>query len=153
IDIASKSRGQTRVAALDMLARERPSDAALGQLLTDSLRSGRREEASYAANVLARIGSDSARQALLGALSSKDKELASVAAASLGQFAMTDSLKSALLSASQSNPEVKQQVMSHLLSAGDPDGLRFAEEILSDQDSGGANAAIWALASAGTPEA
>src|SRR5262245_56795674 len=116
IDIASKSHGQTRVAALDMLARERPSDAALGQLLADSLRSGRREEASYAANVLARIGNDGARQALLGALSGKDKELASVVAASLGQFAMTDSVKTALLSASQSNPEVKQQVMNQLLS-------------------------------------
>ena len=50
----------------------------MNQLLPDSLFSGRRDEASYAANVLGRIGTDGARQALVAALSGKDKELATV---------------------------------------------------------------------------
>ena len=47
--IAGKTRGNTRVNALDLLAQSRPSDPALAQLLSDSLFSGRRDEASYAA--------------------------------------------------------------------------------------------------------
>ena len=68
LDIAGKSRGQTRVSALDMLAQSRPADPAVGQLLRDSLFSGRRDEARYAASVLGRIGTEEARQALIAAL-------------------------------------------------------------------------------------
>jgi HEAT repeat protein len=136
-----------------MLAQSRPGDAGLGQLLNDSLFSGRHDEASYAANVLGRIGTEGARQALVSALSGKDKELASVAAAALGQLGMTDSVKTALLSAAQASPDVKQQVMNQLLQAGAPEGLRFAEELLNGKDPSSASSAVWALASAGTPEA
>jgi HEAT repeat protein len=66
---------------------------------------------------------------------------------------MTDPVKTALMSAAQSSPEVKQQVMGQLIQAGDPDGLRLAEDLLNVPDGSAANAAVWALASAGTPEA
>jgi HEAT repeat protein len=103
--------------------------------------------------VLARRGSDSARQALVGALGGKDKDLATIAAASLGQLGLTEPVKTALLSAAQANPDVKQHVMGQLLQAGDPDGMRLAQDMLGDTEGNGANAAIWALASTGTPEA
>ena len=66
--------------------RAHPSDPAVGQLLSDSLFSGRREEAQYAAGVLGRIGTEDARQALVAALSGKDATLAAAAASALGQI-------------------------------------------------------------------
>src|SRR5262249_8858966 len=81
LDIAGKSRGQTRVTALEAIAQARPGAPGLHQLLTDSLRSGRRDEASFAASTLGRLGTDSARQALVDALAGRDAEVASVAAA------------------------------------------------------------------------
>jgi HEAT repeat protein len=152
VDIAGKSRGQTRVSALELLARSRPGDAGITQLLTDSLRSGRRDESNYAASVLGRLGTEPARQALVAMLSSKDKDLANMAAASLGELGMTDSTKSALVAAARTSPEIKQQVMGQLLQAGDPDGMRFAEELLRDGESA-ASTAVYALINVGTPEA
>src|SRR5262249_31209104 len=64
LDLAGKARGQTRVSALEMLAQAHPGDPAVGQLLSDALFSGRRDEATYAANVLGRMATEDARQAL-----------------------------------------------------------------------------------------
>src|SRR5205085_10249004 len=80
--------------------------------------------------------------------------LAATAAGALGQMGMNDQVKSALLAASRDNPQVKLQVMNQLVSAGAPEGLRLAEEMLGDtKDSSAANSAVWALAQQGTPEA
>ena len=152
VDIAGTSRGQTRVSALDALAQARPGDPGVTRLLHDSLFSGRREEGSYAASVLSRLGTEPARQILLSALSGKSSDLAEQAAAALLGHGMTDAVKTALLSAAQTNPAIKRQVMDELIQAGDREGLRFAEDLLSHPDPR-ATSAIYALAAAGTPEA
>ncbi|TMQ15710.1 MAG: hypothetical protein E6J90_25125 [Deltaproteobacteria bacterium] len=152
VDIAGTSRGQTRVSALDALAQARPGDPGVTRLLHDPLFSGRREAGSYAASVLSRLGTEPARQILLSALSGKSSDLAEQAAAALLGHGMTDAVKTALLSAAQTNPAIKRQVMDELIQAGDREGLRFAEDLLSHPDPR-ATSAIYALAAAGTPEA
>jgi HEAT repeat protein len=153
LGVASQARGQTRVQALEVLAQSHPSDPSVGQLLTDSLFSGRHEEAQYAAGVLGRIGTEDARQALVTALTGKDANLAAAAANALGQVGMTDSVKAALMSAAQQSPLVKTQVMQQLVQSGAPEGLRLAEELLTSKDTPGASQAVWALAQNGTADA
>jgi len=155
VDIAGKSRGHTRVSALEMLAQSRPGDAALDQLLNDSLFSGRRDEASYAASVLGRVGTEQARQSLITALTGDDKELAAAAAGALGQVGLTPTVKTALLAAAQKNPQVKMQVMHQLINAGAPEGFRIAEEMLNatGKDAAQASNAIYALANSGSADA
>jgi HEAT repeat protein len=104
--------------------------------------------------VLGRVGTDDARQALITALTGKDKELAAAAAGALGQMGMTDATKAALLGAARDNPGVKMQVMQQLLQSGAPEGLRLAEEVLTAKDSSGmASSIVWQLANLGTAEA
>jgi HEAT repeat protein len=156
VGVAGKTRGQTRVSALDVLAQARPSDPAIGQLLSDSLFSGRPEEARYAASVLGRIGNEDARQSLIAALSDKDKGVAAAAAAALGQAGLGEGVKSALLTAAQGNPSIKMTVMMQLLQGGAPEGLRLAEELMESKPEHGRHAArsvVMALARQGTPEA
>ena len=74
-----------------------PAIPAVNQMLADMMFSGRNNEQSYAAQLLGRTGTEDARQALLTALTGKDKSLASIAASSLSQMGMTDQVKSALL--------------------------------------------------------
>ncbi len=152
VDIAGKTRGNTRVNALDLLANARPSDPAVSQLLSDSLFSGRRDEANYAAMVLGRIGTQDARDALISALRGNDKDLAGVAASTLGNMGMNEQVKSALIAAARENPAVKAQVMQQLVQSGAPEGLRFAQEMLDSKDPN-AVSAIYALAGQGTEAA
>lgn len=152
VDIAGKTRGQTRVGALDMIALARPTDPALAQLLSDSLFSGRRDESGYAANVLGRMGTDDARQALIAALGDKDKQLVHAAASALSQAGLTPQVKTALLAAAQHDPQMKAQIMNQFLHAGAPEGIRLAEEVLNGDTPGAAHSAIYALAQMGTPE-
>src|SRR3569623_3473596 len=119
---AGGTRGQSRVQALALLAQAHPTAPAVGQLLSASLFSGRREEAQYAAGVLGRIGTEDARTALVSALPGNDANLAAAAAGALGQLGMTDQVKTALMSAAQSNPQVKTQELQQLVQAGSPEG-------------------------------
>ena len=104
VDIAGKTHGMSRVQSLELVARAHPSDATVGQMLADSLFSGRRDEAQYAAGVLGRMNTEDSRTALMAALTGKDKELAQTAAMTLGNTGMTESVKTALMSAAQSSP-------------------------------------------------
>ena len=88
--------------------------------------------------MLGRIGTEDARQALIAALTGKDKELAAAAAGALGQVGMTDQVKSALLVGGAAQPAVKMQVMQQLVQAGAPEGMRFAEEMLNSKEPGAA---------------
>ena len=153
IDIAGKSRGTTRITALEMLSQKRPGDPVLEALLADSLFSGRRDESTFAAAVLGRIGTEQARQTLLTALQGNDKQLAMAAAGALGQSAMTDTVKTALLAASRENPAMRAQVMHQLINAGAPEGMRLAEEVLGGKDAAAASSVIYALAANGSSEA
>ncbi len=153
IEIAGKSRGTTRIMSLEVLSQRRPGDPVLEALLADSLFSGRRDESSFAANALGRIGTEQARQTLITALQGGDKQLAMAAAAALGQGSMTDSVKSALLAASRDNPALKNQVMHQLINAGAPEGMRLAEEVLNGKDASAASSVIYALAANGSSEA
>ena len=106
--------------ALDMLAQVAPGRSrAVGQLLSDSLFSGRRDEASYAASVLGRIGTEDARQALIAAL---DRQGQGPRRRRRGRARpdRPDRLRSrrALLSAARDNPHVKMQVMKQLVQRG-----------------------------------
>jgi len=153
LDIAGKSRGTTRITALEMLSQRRPGDPVLEALLADSLFSGRRDESTFAASVLGRIGTEQARQTLITALQGSDKQLALAAAGALGQQAMTETVKSALLAASRDNPALKNQVMHQLINAGAVEGMRLAEEVLNGKDAGAASSVIYALAANGSTEA
>ena len=153
IDIAGKSRGPSRVAALDLLAAKRPTDPALEALLADSLFSGRRDEATYAASVLGRLNTEQSRTTLITALQGSDKQLALAAAGALGQTAMTDRVKSLLLAAARDNDQIKMQVMHQLINAGAPEGLRLADEVLSGKDGAHAAGVIHAIAQMGGAEA
>ena len=86
--------------------------------------SGRNSDQNYAAQLLGRSGTEDARQALITALTGKDKSLAAVAASALSQMGMTDQVKSALLAAANDDPGVKQQVMQQLVRAGVLKGVR-----------------------------
>ena len=74
--------------------------------------------------MLGRIGTEDARQALITALTGKDKELAAAAAGALGQMGMTDSARPRCSRAARDNPQVKMQVMQQLVQNGAPEGLR-----------------------------
>jgi HEAT repeat protein len=103
---------------------------------------------------MGRIGTEDSRQALVTALTGKDKDLAAAAAGALGQMGMTDQTKSALLSAARENPAVKMQVMQQLIQNGAPEGMRMAEEMLSAKDETGmASSIIWQVANLGTADA
>lgn len=153
VEVVSKSRGQARTMALDILSAVKPGDPAVEGLLTDSLFSGRRDEANYAANILGRLGSENARTALLAAITGKDKELANAAATALGQGGMNEQVKTALLAAARDNPELKVQVATQMIANGAPEGLRLADEMISSGKMANAHGVMWAIANSGTPEA
>jgi HEAT repeat protein len=153
IDHAGKARGASRVAALEMLAQARPADAAVGQLLSDSMFSGRRDEARYAATVLGRLGTEESRQALIAALADRDSSLAAAAVAALGGAAHDDAVKGALIAAAQGSPHLARPVMEHLLRVGAPEGLRLAEELLRGNDASAASQLVAAVGSLGTSAA
>ncbi len=151
VDIAGKVHGQARVSALELLAQHRPSDQAVETLLGDSLFSGRRTEAQYAAGVLGRVGTEQARQMLLSALTGDDKNLSVAAANALGQNATDPAVKSALLAAARENPKIRGQLMQQLVRLGAPEGLRLAEDMLSSTHrTGDASSIIYALAQNGS---
>jgi HEAT repeat protein len=153
--LVERSRGQTRVSALEAMAQTNPADPRLSRMLSDSLFSGRKNEAATAAAVLGRLGTEESQQALLTALSGSDKELSMAAAQALGmQGGLSDSAKAALVAAaSRGDARTKTTIMHQLVDQGTPEGLRMAEEILNHKDSDVAQSAIAALQRSGTPEA
>lgn len=150
VKVATTSHGNARVFALESLVQVQPNDATVGRLLSETLRSGRSDEVSYAAELLGRTGTDAARQALVSALGHKNKATAVAAANALGQSGLTDDVKSALLSAATASDQMKAEVMSQLLQAGASEGTQLARELLTGNDPQAAARAIFALASRGT---
>lgn len=153
IALAAKQRGTLKIQGLELVSRARPHDPQVTQLLADSLTSGRRDEAQYAAGVLARMGGSDAQHALLAALNGKDKALAQAVAQNMGSMVSDETVKAALLSAGQTNPEIKATLMTQLVNNGSPDGMKLAEELLAGKDPSAAQQAVWALANQSTPEA
>jgi len=87
--------------------------------------------AMYAANVLGQLGTEPARQALLGALTRKDADLATVAGGGPGRGRHRGPVKTALLSGGAAQPRrSSSKLMGQLLQAGEPEGMRMAEELL-----------------------
>jgi len=149
-------RGSTRdvaLAALRTLASTRPEDPKVGALLRDSLHSGDASSATIAASALQKLGTDEARDALIGALGSGDEVVAAIAARSLEGFRMTGATSAALAAAASAHPELASQMMGQLLAAGSPAGIRLAESALASGDAGSSINAIDALATSATPEA
>lgn len=154
VKLAGDSKGSTRQQAFEMLAQVRPGDPNLTAMLTDSLFSGKQGEASDAASILGRIGTEAARQALIKALGDKSVKVAGAAASALGQGSMTDEVKQSLLAAAAGNEKVKWNVMAQLVQAGAPEGYQLAMQVLDGKDAGNnAGSILWNLASQGTPEA
>ena len=87
--------------------------------------------------MLGRVGTEDARQALITALTGKDKDLAAAAAGALGQMAMNDTTKAALLAAARDNHRRQGQRHAAADQAGAPEGMRLAEEILNSKDQTG----------------
>ena len=149
LDIAGKSRGQTRVQALEharaVRTRAIPRSASCSPTRCSPAAARRR---TYAASVLGRIGTEDARQALVAALTGKDKE----PRRGRRRRARPDRhdrqrRRPRCSSAARDNPQVKMQVMQQLVQAGAPEGLRLAEEMLERQGlAGAASQAVWALA-------
>src|SRR5580704_5519888 len=83
LDIARKERGQARMMVLDLLVAKQPTNAAVVQLLTNTLTSGSEQEAAYAASELGRIDSPEAQQALITTLGDSNVDIASMAATTL----------------------------------------------------------------------
>jgi HEAT repeat protein len=119
----------------------------------DSLFSGRRDEAQNAAYTLGRIGTEDARQALLGAVTGDDEQLAQAAIGALGQMGGTEDVRGALLKAAQNGkPQVKQQAIQQLVQSGSPEGMKLAEAALGGKDPDAARNAAWALVNVGSAE-
>jgi HEAT repeat protein len=154
IDIAGRSRGTTRVSALEMLASHRPGDPSIEALLSDSLFSGRRDEAAYAAGVLGRLSTEQSRHTLVAALTGTDKAVAVAAAQALAGAAVTGEVKTALLAAAREHKSLRMQVANQLIHAGAPEGLTLAAEMLDrKEDAAQASSVLWTLTSHGGPEA
>ena len=152
IDVASTTRGNARLNALDLLAYARPADPAVAQLLIDTMFTGRRDEATYAAGVLGRISTDDARSALTAALTGKDENVAAAAASALAQLGLSAQVKATLLAAAQTSPALKLQVMQQLAGVGAPEGLRLAAEMINGSDADAARTAVSSIAYMGTEE-
>ncbi|HEY0253500.1 MAG TPA: HEAT repeat domain-containing protein, partial [Kofleriaceae bacterium] len=65
VSISGKQHGVLRVQGLELAARQKPGDSAITRMLADSLTSGRRDEATYAAAVLGRMNNAEAQQAMI----------------------------------------------------------------------------------------
>ena len=111
-----------------------------------------RDEQDAAIDLLGKVGTDDARQALLGVFGSNDNALAASAAAALAALAPDARTKAALVAAAENNSAVRAEVMSGLISAGDATGLQLARQVLEGQDPDLSAKAIQALAASGSPE-
>ena len=153
--MAKSSSGSGKVQALDMLAQAAPSDPKVTSMLVDMLQNGRREEAGSAAYSLARGGSPEGRDALLAALSTGDRQMASTALGAVGQMLGDGELASAVAQAARSatDPQVKQAALAQLLQNRLPEGVEVAEQMLRSGKSEQASQAIQALAYAPGPDA
>ena len=134
IDIAGKSRGQTRVSALEMLAQSHPGDPAVGQLLADSLFSGRRDE-SHVRRDRARPDRHRGRAPGARRRAHRQGQGARGGRRRRARPGRPDRQREdrAARRRRRSNPQVKMQVMNQLVQAGAPEGLRLAEEMLERQ--------------------
>jgi HEAT repeat protein len=154
MSIIEKSKGQSRVSGLEVLAQTNPSDPRLGRMLSDSLFSGRKAEAANAAAVLGRLGTEEAQQALISAIGGADKELAMAAAGALGSQGLTETGRATLVAAAAAGDvQMKTTIMAQLMEQGAPEGLRLAQEVLGHKDAQVAQSALYSLTQAGTPEA
>lgn len=152
IDVVRNS-GELKPRALAILGGARPDDPVVAKLLRDSVQSSNPDEAAAAASALAKVGTDEARDALVGALASTDVNVARNAAGSLTTFRLTDDMTSALKSAVVAHPELKPAVMQQLLAGGSPYGLELAKQALMGDDAREAYRAMSALESSGSPAA
>jgi HEAT repeat protein len=154
LGLAERGKGQARVGALEALAQTNPGDPRLGRMLADSVFSGRKAEAISAVQVLGRLGTEEAQQALITAIGGADKELAVAATQALGQQGLSESLRATLVAAAATgDAKMKTVVMHQLMEQGAPEGLRLAEEVLNNKDAAVAQSAIYSLQQAGTPAA
>jgi HEAT repeat protein len=149
----ARQGGEAKLHALQVLAKARPSDPAVEQLLRDSLRSGSYDEARIAVDALSQLGTSEARDALIAALGNSDDDIATAAATALGKFRVTGEAASALRSAAIAHPALAPQIMEQLLRAGAPAGMQLAEAAIGGGDVTAAQRAITALENAATPGA
>jgi HEAT repeat protein len=154
IAIADAGRGQTRMTALEMLIQNRPSDPALTKMLTDSLLSGRVEEAGYAAQLLGRMGTPDAKNALIAALNGRDPMLTMAAINAIGQNGIGEKEKAALLNVARSgDAKVRALAAQQLLQSGASEGVQLAADLINGSDKNMAQQAVWSLATVQSPEA
>ena len=141
----ARSRNDDGGAALKTLADARPDDATVRQLLREQLRGGPPASARVAAEALAALGTDEARDALLDAAMSSNLDLAGTAVSSLAKFRLSGATAERLRSIALAHPELAGPVMDQLISAGGPTGIQMAESALRGSDRSLAERALSAI--------
>ena len=153
LELARSGRGDVRSSALGALVSSHSRDPAVAELLQTAVSSGDHDEQANAITMLGKLGTADSRRILLGVLQSgKDDGLAASAASALVGSSLDAETKASLLAAATSNRGVREQVMSDLVGANDPDGLRLAREMIEGGDSELAVRAVAAAGESGTAE-
>jgi HEAT repeat protein len=153
LELVRNEHGDSKAAALRMLASAQPGEPAVFELMRDTIRGGRPEEAVAALGVLSKAGSEEAREVIVSALSSSDADVAGAAVGAMQSFRMTPEAANALRSAAEAHPELASGVMRQLFTVNSPVAIQIADRLLRSNDRNDAEQALRALETAGTPEA
>ncbi|HUS28584.1 MAG TPA: HEAT repeat domain-containing protein, partial [Kofleriaceae bacterium] len=153
LELVRAEHGDGKAQALRMLAQANPGDPAVFELLRDTLRTGTPDEAVAALAVLARAGTEDAREAIVAAVSSSDADICGAAVAAMANFRMTPEAANALRGAAEAHPELASSVMRQLFTVNSPVAVQIAERLLRSSDRGESEMALRALQEAGTAEA
>ncbi len=153
IDIAS-GRGQASIEALRMLGNQRASDPEVQTVLLDALYSGVPNKVQTAGWALASSGSEDARAALLGALSSDNPMLANAAMSAINQLGSGPEVVEALqaIASDSDNPQLKSSALYQLANSQDPSSTDLVVQAISNGDSM-AGSMVSVLLQRGGPEA
>ncbi len=147
-------RGQASVEALRILGDQRGSDPEVQTVLLDALYSGVPSKVQTAGWALANSGSEDARAALLGALSSDNPMLANAAMSAVGQLGHGPEVLEALhnIASESDNPQLKSSALYQLASSRDPGSTDMVIEAIAKGDNM-AGSMVSVLLQHGGPEA
>lgn len=153
VDIAG-GRGQASIEALRMLGNQRASDPEVQTVLLDALYSGVPNKVQTAGWALASSGSEEARAALLGALSSENPMLANAAMSAIGQLGNGPEVLEALqaIASDSDNPQLKSSALYQLANSQDPSSTDLVVQAISKGDNM-AGSMVSVLLQRGGPEA
>ncbi|HEU5061457.1 MAG TPA: HEAT repeat domain-containing protein, partial [Kofleriaceae bacterium] len=155
LELARSSSGYGRAQALDLLAQRRPDDPEVKAMLVETLANGRRDEIGQVAYTLARSGSPEARDALIAAMKSGDRNVATYAAGAVGDMLADPDMAAAMreLAAGADDPQLRQTALGRLIQSGLPEGTELAARAIRSGDKEAARTALQSLTYANTAAA